>query len=286
LKAVQQVLRKYQNQALPRDLSIFAGNITAARAGLRRLELQPDYNRIWPGGDDTSSAEHRMMAQIVETMRHMNVFASIDIHNNTGVNPHYACVNRIDRRFFHLATLFSRTVVYFTRPTGVQSAAFANLCPACTVECGKVGDRLGETHAADFIDACLHLDHLPEHKVARHDLDLFHTLATVKVPENMSFEFVEDGKDASADICFDERLDRLNFRELPAGTRLAIVKRLCRTPLHAWDEQGGQIADDYFELRDGSLHTRQPFIPAMFTCDARAIRQDCLGYIMGRMRVE
>src|SRR5690242_18600105 len=47
LKAMQAVLGKYHNQLLPRALSLYVGNVTAARAGLRRLEGQLDYNRVW-----------------------------------------------------------------------------------------------------------------------------------------------------------------------------------------------------------------------------------------------
>jgi len=47
LKAMQAVLKKYQNQPLPRALSIFVGNIDAARENVRRLEGQLDYNRVW-----------------------------------------------------------------------------------------------------------------------------------------------------------------------------------------------------------------------------------------------
>ena len=43
----------------------------------------------------------------------------------------------------------------FIRPTGVQSAAFAELCPSVTVERGKPGNSDNERHAAKFIDACL-----------------------------------------------------------------------------------------------------------------------------------
>ena len=57
-----------------------------------------------------------MMRDVVAQMRLRRVFASIDIHNNTGSTQHYACVNRLDPPFLHLATLFSRTVVYFRRP--------------------------------------------------------------------------------------------------------------------------------------------------------------------------
>ena len=64
------------------------------------------------------------MRAVVDIMRERGVFASIDLHNNTGSNPHYACVNRLDNRYLHLATLFARTVVYFLRPTGVQSVSY------------------------------------------------------------------------------------------------------------------------------------------------------------------
>lgn len=46
LLAVQRLLDKYRDQPLPRALSVFVGNVEAARLGLRRLEGQPDYNRI------------------------------------------------------------------------------------------------------------------------------------------------------------------------------------------------------------------------------------------------
>ena len=45
--AVQELLKHYQSRELPRSLSLFFGNIDAARLGLRRLDGQPDFNRIW-----------------------------------------------------------------------------------------------------------------------------------------------------------------------------------------------------------------------------------------------
>jgi len=119
----------------------------------------------------------------------IGLFASVDVHNNTGLNPHYACVNRVDDRFFQLATLFGRTVVYFIRPRGVQSMALAELCPAVTLECGQVGQSLGVAHATDFLDACLHLAEIPDHPVAAHDMDLFHTVAVVRIPDGVPFGF-------------------------------------------------------------------------------------------------
>lgn len=278
LRALQALLRRYAQRELPRALSFFIGNVEAARDGLRRLAGQPDYNRVWPGTEYQDSAEQRMMAEIVDIMRPRQPFASIDLHNNTGINPHYACINRIDYRFMHLASLFSRTLVYFVRPRGVQSMAFAELCPAVTVECGKVGQSAGEEHALEFVDACLHLSEIPDHPVAAHDVDLFHTVAIVRVPRTYSFGFGEK----AVDICFVDDLDRLNFRELPAGTTLAHIDGIDGLPLEASDEEGNEVAERFFRVEDNMLRTVRTVMPSMFTLDERVIRQDCLGYLMER----
>ena len=47
--AIQKLLRNYENGELPRAISIFIGNVKAAEEGVRRLDEQVDYNRIWPG---------------------------------------------------------------------------------------------------------------------------------------------------------------------------------------------------------------------------------------------
>jgi succinylglutamate desuccinylase len=277
--AAQLVLRKYATTELPRALSLFIGNVEAARSGLRRLDGQPDYNRVWPGSEEAHSAELAMMQQVVDEMRARGVFASIDIHNNTGLNPHYACVNRLDQAFLHLATLFSRIVVYFTRPRGVQSAAFAELCPAVTVECGKPGTPGSVEHAAAFMEACLHLSEFPAHALAPHDVDLFHTVATVKVPDQAGFGFGEPG----ADIDFVPELDHFNFRELAHGDLLGRVRPGSTARLQALDENGRDIGDHLFDYRKDQITLRRPLMPAMLTRDERVIRQDCLCYLMERI---
>ena len=280
--AVQDLLRSYRERELPRALSIFFGNVTAAAEGQRRLDGQADYNRVWPGSLDTESPEAAMMQQIVDSMRARKAFASLDIHNNTGINPHYACINRVDNQFLHLAALFSRTVVYFIRPLGVQSMAMSTICPAVTIECGKPEHKYGMTHARDYIEACLHLSELPQHPVASHDIDLFHTVATVKVPDSMSFGFGE----ADVDLRLLSDIDHLNFRELPAGSRLGWLRDGVDGVLDVRDDNDQQVFERYFRIEDGVLTSTSPFMPSMFTLDERIIRQDCLGYLMERLLPE
>lgn len=279
LKAMQRVLKKYQELSLPRALSLFVGNINAAREGVRRLEDQLDYNRVWSADANATAPEHRMMRKVVRIMAQRGVFASIDIHNNTGLNPHYACVNRLDDAFLHLATMFSRIVVYFTDPKGVQSEAFAQLCPSVTLECGKPGGAGGVEHAASYVEGILHLSSFPAHPVAQHDLDLFHTVAVVTVPDEISLS-VGGG---SADLNLVENIDHYNFRELECGTHLGIVAPGCAKPLHARNEAGKDVSHEYFEVREGHLLTRRPVMPAMLTRNVQIIRQDCLCYLMERL---
>ena len=274
-EAIRTLLLEYAEQQLPRALSLFIGNIDAAREGLRHLSGQPDYNRIWKGGD---GAEADMAATVVARMRERGVFASIDLHNNTGLNPHYACINRLEQPFLHLATLFSRTVVYFIRPDAVQSMAFSALCPAVTVECGKVGQALGVTHAREFVEAALHLDHFPEQPLPPGDYDLYHTVATMRIPASVDFSFT----DSAASLCLPQDLDSLNFRELPVGTRLAQV-RDGQVQLMVTDEQGEDVSARYLHNDGRFLNTLLPVMPSMLTLDERVIRQDCLGYLMERL---
>jgi succinylglutamate desuccinylase len=283
-EAVRELLRHYWpgggEQSLPRSLTVFIGNVSAAAHGLRHLDGQPDYNRVWPGCEDgkRGSEEHRMMQQVVDTMVGRGLFASVDLHNNTGLNPHYACINTIDNRFMHLATMFGRLVVYFIRPCGVQSMAMAQHCPAVTLECGKVGQSQGVEHARNYLEEVLHLPAYPTHKVEEQDIDLLHTVATVKIPDSITFGF----GDEEVDICFTQDLDNLNFRELPRGTSLGRVNLDSGLGLEVYDEQGREVSQHYFVLDGGELLLRDPVIPSMLTRDKTVVRQDCLCYLMER----
>ncbi len=278
-EAVRELLSRYEGgRALPRAMSLFVGNVTAAARKLRRLPAQPDYNRVWPGGEAGECAESAMMARVVEIMRARRPFASIDVHNNTGLNPHYACVNRLDTAYLHLALLFGRTVVYFLRPAGVQSMAFAELCPAVTLECGKVGQAHGVAHALEYLDACLHLSELPRHPIPAQDIDLFHTVAQVKVSPRARIGFAP----TVGDIVFEPDLDRLNFQELPAGTSLGRIGDGGLSLLDVRDEAGRDVQLDYFGLHEGQLLLQRAVMLSMLTRDIEVIRQDCLCYLMER----
>lgn len=285
LLAVQSLFRKYGDRPLPRALSLFVGNVAAARENVRFLPDQPDYNRIWLGADHNETPEHAMMRHVVAEMRERHVFASLDLHNNTGWNPHYACVTRFENAHLQLASLFGRTAVFFQRPQGVQTMAFAEFVPSVTCECGKVGDESGVQHAADFLDACLHLAEIPTHPLPPEDLHVFHTVATITLSAGVELVFDESGAGqcpSQVDLALRGDLERLNFRELVAGTCLGWSRSASVIPLTVTDEAGRNVTDQFLTIKEGRLELLKPVIPSMLTHNQSVMRQDCLGYLMER----
>jgi hypothetical protein len=273
-RALQELLASYRRQGhyLPRSLWIFIGNVRAAKYHERRLENQPDYNRIWNGGD---LPENRLAGQVLEAATARGLFASIDVHNR---NPHYACMNRLDGATIRLAQMFSRTLVYFLKPPEVLSIAFKKYCPSITVEGGQPHDLTGVRHVADFLDQCLNLDSIPTN-VVRQDLDLYHSVARVQVPKNSRIGFhLNCGR---VDFCFIKNLDRLNFTEVPEGTVLG-WRNNPEMHLSAQDEKGQEVEGAYFEYRGNEILFKRAVVPSLFSTDEHIVHQDCLGYLMER----
>jgi len=281
--AVQRLLNKYRNTPLPRSISLFIGNVYAAREQVRRLDNQDDYNRIWPGSHCADSPEKDMMQTVTRIMQKKKPFASIDIHNNTGKNPHYGCVNILNPHCLQLAARFSHIAVYFTNPKGVQSSAFSDFCPAVVLECGQSGDRSGEEHALAYLENILALDELGGEQ--QHPLKLYHTIARVTVPPTVSLG-VNGG---SEDLCLNRELEEKNFFPLKPGTLFAYVNSDKNTLLQVSSESNEDITDEYLERdNNGSgqkLRLKKPVTLSMFTSNEKAIRQDCVCYLMEELHI-
>lgn len=282
LQALQRVLRRHAGQDLPRSLVLVAGNVQAAALNHRHLDDQPDYNRVWPGTEQPGSLEAEYFAAVVQRLRSLGVFAAVDLHNNTGRNPHYACINVLKPQFLHLAGLFGQTIVYFTRPRGVASMALAALAPAVTLECGHPGEEAGIEHAADYLDRLLSLDDWPTSPPPT-DLDIYQTVARVRVRPGLRVG-LEGEQDV--DIWLEPDLDRKNFQSLPAGTPLLRLATPGLEPLVATDPDGREVTDAFLcEGKDGRVRLCQAVMPAMLTLNTRVIAQDCLGYFMKPLRL-
>ena len=276
--AIQRLLKEHQDKPLPRSVTVFIGNVEAAAVEQRRLDQQPDYNRVWPGTHHDDCAETDMMKNVSNIMRKRKPFASIDIHNNTGYNPHYACVNILNPHCIQLAGMFGNTVVYFTSPKGVQSAAFSDFCPAVVLECGQSGQADGITHSIRFLQAVLNTEKLPsEHP---QHINLFHTVARVTVPEMFSL-----GTDSNTDIHLNPELEKMNFEQLGKGSIFAGLNHETNAHLVVTNESNEDVTYEFFAIDNSKVVLKKNATLSMYTTNERAIRQDCLCYLMEQIHI-
>ncbi len=171
-------------------------------------------------------------------------------------------------------------MVYYTSPKTVQSYAFSNFCPAIVLECGQPDKPDGTAHALEYVETCLNLDsfdRLPNAAIA--DIDLFQTVAIVKVPEHLNFSFNAAPDD---DITFPAAMDDFNFCELPVGAKFGKVKTE-RGYLWVVNEQGEEVGDRYFQIVDGEIILKKSVMPSMISLNPKIVRQDCLCYLMERL---
>jgi succinylglutamate desuccinylase len=277
LYSMQRLLKKYQDKPLPRALSLFVGNIAAAKENQRRLDTQDDYNRIWPGSHHSDSSEKDMMQIVTNIMAKKKPFASIDIHNNTGKNPHYGCINILNPHGLVLASEFSDIAVYFTDPKGVQSAAFSDFCPSVVLECGQASDKSGEDHALSYLENILQMDNLSSRD--SDNLMLYHTIARVLIPKTITIG------NSTSDIKLNTQLEDKNFHQIQPGTEFASTNSTKEKLIIVSSESHEDITDEYMEIKDGRILFKKPITLSMFTTNERAIRQDCACYFMEELRI-
>ncbi|NTU53795.1 MAG: succinylglutamate desuccinylase [Chlorobiaceae bacterium] len=275
--ALQRLLTAFgaPHRLLPRAMLLLVGNVSAAAQGLRKLDDQADYNRIWQGD---RYPEHLLAKKVLDEIRKAAPIAGVDLHNNTGKNPHYGCINRLDNASLSLARRFSKTIVWFTEPHEVLSIALSAICPSVTLECGLSGDPAGTSHVENYLRHCIEL---PEETLftppPNHHNDLFHTTARINLPEGIRAEFGQSAE--HSDICFREDLETLNFERLPEGTVLGHYRKKLPV-LTVTDNLNREVTGHYLHFSEGRIVTRVPIVPSMFTHDLKIIQQDCLGYIM------
>jgi uncharacterized protein len=88
-----------------------------------------------------------------------------------------------------------------------------------------------------------------------------------------------------ADFRFRSDIDRLNFSKLEVGESFGKIGDSDARPV-VLPGDGDDSTDVYFDYRGGEIRLTQDIVPAMLTQDPRAIRQDCLCYLMHSIGID
>ena len=235
---LQEILKKY-DKGLPRSLIVFIGNPKACAKGVRHLENQLDFNRIWAEG------KYPLAKSVLQYVREREIYAAVDIHNNTGQNPLYSCISRKDREFIKLAQNFSKDIIYFTKPNSVLSMALSHQVLALVIECELPGDPQGITSGIKFIESLLS----SEEKWKESDIKVPHiysTYASLFIDSDSHISFDLQSALKNNHFCLTDQLDKLNFTEIPVGTVLGKINEPERIQLI--DNKGANVFNQFFPL--------------------------------------
>lgn len=271
---MQKFLQDKKEGHLERDIIIFVGNVYSAAQKERMLNNQPDFNRIWNGHDSEAG---EIASQVTKYAQENNIFASIDIHNNTGHNPYYACVNRTDNDFIALASLFAPYVVYFTEPHEVQSMAFSKFVPAVTLECGIPGVEEGVDYVTSYLNKVYDLNSLSEVQYNKDKLSVYQTKARLMLNRDISldYHFNPHGKN---DVSLRSDIDDFNFRELRPTEVIALAKK--QEDIFVLDNNNEDVTQEYLAFDNQQVSLKKEVVPSMLTTDGEIALKDCLGYFM------
>ena len=282
LEIMQEILQKYKTTngyKLPRSIWLFVGNVDAAELGLRLLDSQVDFNRAWPGTPDVNNDTAKLIEHVMKTITQTELFAAVDLHNNTGQNPPYGCISQVNEQNKYLCTLFNHIAMVFKTPKGVSTMAFDHICPAITLECSTPGNIPAKEKACALIDALLHMDHFPHKAVPEHDLQLVQNSATIKINENVTFSFEENlYAPSEMDLAVISHFDHHNFTILKEGEVFAHAK--VEKPFIVTSQNGEDITDFIIENSNGAISLKKALMPAMISIDKKIVLQDCLCYLL------
>jgi len=259
-------------------------------AAVPAARLSPLFSqRLLPGGADLNrcflppfrGAGGALAAAILDVIEGARAEALIDLHNNTGHNPPYAIVTRIDPKRLALTALFAERLVLSDLRLGALMEAVEERLPSITVECGRVGDPRADAVARRGIDRFFALERIVPAGASDPLPMILESPLPVRVRTGVRLA-VGAGARPDADLTIAENLDRHNFEELAAGTSLGWVGDTAEWPITAVDSTGRDCADELFLMEGGELRARRPWIPIMMTTDPAIAAQDCLFYVVRR----
>lgn len=282
VEAMTMLIDKYLEKGLPVSLTWLIGNVEAAKHDKRFMPLGEDFNRIWH--EDNRAVRGHLVARVCELMKANPYTVCIDVHNNTGVNPYYSCIAKLDRKHLYFASLFSSTAIYFRQPETSQTIFLSSLLPSITLECGRSIDKGGARLAAQFIDDLM-LFKSQVNRLAR-KLNVFRSEYRLKIRGKIGIEIDDKTRVHLAEpnkIIIFSNIEKLNFCELNEKTCIGLAANLSLDDIFEIDPMH---EDDKAEVgvlvENGKIYLEKGTIASMFSTNIEAIYSDCLCYLMSK----
>lgn len=265
--AVRSLLKEQVQNGQASSLLLLVGNVLAARHGVRALDGQTDFNRIWEEGNGNKL---QWTESLIAKVASKKPWFALDLHNNTCPNPPHSVITDMNPATLSAARKFSDTAIYAMQPFSILSRRCSQFCTAITLEVGIPSDPSSSIRAKDYLKYLLDLGGVP----ATHTDDL-------KIYTNKIRIVVENAHklDEWQVPDFTPFLSDWNFKTLDKGTEIAQLKS-GGGRLVAQDERLNDVTHSYLEYRDGTVCLNSDVIMSMYTDNPRIALQDCVCYFL------
>ena len=128
LDILKKVPKKIENINDRRNILILLGNPKAFHENKGLLKVNLDHNRIWTTKE--SRPDNLTAQKVINHFIEHDFLCAVDIHNNTGKNPLFSCLNRLDKKTLGLAQMFGTDVLFFEDPETALSTFMGRFCPS------------------------------------------------------------------------------------------------------------------------------------------------------------
>lgn len=265
--AVRSLLKEQNHNGQSSSILLLIGNVLAASRGVRALDGQSDFNRIWEEEDGNKTQWAEAVIQVVTDKK---PWFALDIHNNTCPNPPHAVITDMNPATLSAARKFSETAIFAMQPLSILSRRCSQFCTAVTLEVGVPSDPLSAKRARDYLKFLSELGGVP----ATHSDDL-------KIYTNKIRVVIENAHELDEWQVpnFTPSLSDWNFKTLDKGTEIARLKS-GGGRLLAQDERMNDVTRSYLEYKDDSVCLSNDVIMSMYTDNPRIALQDCVCYFL------
>lgn len=265
--AVRSILKEQRQEGQDTSMLLLVGNVEAASEGVRALDGQTDFNRIW---EEEHGKKFHWAEEVIERVSSKKPWFALDIHNNTCPNPHHAVITDMNPSTLSAARKFSKTAIFAMQPLSILSRRCSQFCTAITLEVGVPSDPTSADRARAFLKYLVDLGAVP----ATHSDDLEIYTNKIRVVIENAQEL-----DESQVPSFTPSLSDWNFKTLDKGTEIAQLKT-GGGRLLAQDEKLNDVTHSYLEYKDDSVCLNSDVIMSMYTDNPRIALQDCVCYFL------
>lgn len=277
-RAVLDLLRS--RPVLADDLWVLIGNVRAATEdgwfAHRHLDDQEDFNRVWGLDEPTTRMRRCADAVLAELVAEARLVATVDLHNNTGLNPYYAVVPEPSPQALHLAAVCADTALLWPMAAHTLMEALIGTCPAVALEAGLPFTPANTAYVRDRLDAILTT---PAGATGRRPGQTLGIDVRITVRPEIAMAVGGPVTD-DVDLVLTPGLEAHNFGTLVADTELGRVPEGAPMPLRATTASGDDVTAAHLAVTDdGTVMLTDSATPVMWTADPRQIRRDCLGYL-------